>query len=91
MEDLGEVGLVCVRCGFPGGYVTECPNCGLRDIDPCPNCRHPVARQRYIPVGGDLFRCPDCGRRVRLQLNPDLCRADGSFNEPVVLVQDAQE
>ncbi len=89
MEDLGEVGLVCARCGYLAGYVTVCPNCRQRDISPCPHCRHEVAREYYEPVSGDLFICPDCRRRVRLQFN-DLYDSDGSVNEAVVLVQDAQ-
>jgi hypothetical protein len=88
-EDLGEVGLVCARCGFLAGYVTVCPNCRLRDIAPCPHCGHEVARERYEPVSGDRFVCPDCRRRVRFQFN-DLGNGDGTVSEPVVLVQDAQ-
>jgi hypothetical protein len=90
LEDLGEIGLVCGNCGFFAGYVTECPNCHHRDIDPCPHCGRKVARERYQPVSGDLFVCPECRGRVRLQINPDLCNADGSFNQPMVLIQDAR-
>jgi hypothetical protein len=90
LEDLGEVGLVCTRCGYLAGYVTVCPKCGHRDIDPCPHCGREVARERHEPVNGDLSLCPECCRRVRSQFNPDLCNADGSVNSPVVLVQDGQ-
>jgi hypothetical protein len=90
VSDLGEVGLVCANCGFLAGYVTECPNCHHRDIDPCPHCGHKVARERYQAVSGDLFVCPNCRGRVRMQINPDLCKSDGTFNEPMVLVQGAQ-
>lgn len=89
MQDLGEVGLVCARCGFLAGYVADCPKCGLRDIDPCPHCGHRVARQCYQPGNGDLFVCPNCRGRVRLEFNPDL-GTNGSFSEPVVVVQAAQ-
>jgi hypothetical protein len=90
MEDRGEVGLVCARCGFLTGYVTVCPNCQLRDIEPCPHCGHEVARERYEPATSELFVCPDCRGRVRFEFNPDVYDADGALNEPVVLVQDAQ-
>jgi hypothetical protein len=89
MQDLGEVGLVCAKCGYLAGYVTVCPNCHQRDISSCPSCGQEVARERYKPVSGDLFVCPNCGRRVRLQFN-DLDKSDASLDEPVVLVQDAQ-
>ncbi len=89
MEDLGEVGLVCTRCGYLSGFVTECPNCKQRDIGPCPHCRQEIPRERYEPVAGDLFVCPNCRRRVRLQFN-ELDNAHRPVSEPVVLVLDAQ-
>ena len=89
MEDLGEVGLFCTRCGYLTGFVTVCPNCQQRDISPCPHCRHEVPRERYEPIGGDLLVCPDCRRRVCLQFN-DLYGPACSVEEPVVIVQDAQ-
>ncbi|MBI1916468.1 MAG: hypothetical protein HYS12_17300 [Planctomycetes bacterium] len=91
MTELGEVGLVCVKCGYFAGYVTVCPNCGHRDIDPCPHCGHEVACELYEPVSGDLSVCPDCGRHVRLQFNPRLGIIGEPKAEPVVVVQDAQE
>jgi hypothetical protein len=69
VQDLGEVGLVCTWCGFPSGFVTECPNCNQRDISPCPNCRQEIPREHYEPVSDNLFVCPNCRRRVRLQFN----------------------
>lgn len=89
MRELGEVGLVCTRCGFLSGFVTVCPNCNQRDIDPCPHCGQEIFRERYEPVGGDLFECPNCRRRVRLLFN-DLGKYERSFIDPVVLVEDAQ-
>jgi hypothetical protein len=89
MQDLGEVGLVCTRCGYLSGFVTECPNCKQRDIGPCPHCRQEIPRERYEPVAGDLFVCPNCRRRVRLQFN-ELDNSDRPVSEPVVLVRDAQ-
>lgn len=89
MTDLGEVGLVCVRCGYAAGFVTQCPSCGLRDIAPCPSCRNEVPREQYIPVSGDLFKCPKCTRRVRLKFaSIDMTTAQSKG--PVVLVHDAQ-
>jgi hypothetical protein len=89
MQELGEVGLVCTRCGFLSGFVTVCPNCKQRDIEPCPHCRQEIFRDRYELVGGDLFICPNCRQRVRLQFN-DLDNDVRSVNAPVVLVKDAQ-
>jgi hypothetical protein len=90
MTDLGEVGLVCAKCGFISGFVTVCPSCRFRDIAPCPHCDYEIPRQHYIPLTGDLFACPNCNERVRLQFNPNLCDADGSFNEPAIIVHEAQ-
>ena len=90
MEDLGEVGLVCAKCGFLAGYVTVCPNCGHRDIDPCPHCGHEVATDHYELGSDDLFVCPNCRRRVRFQFNPEFDNRNGSLPEPVIIVQDAQ-
>lgn len=89
VQDLGEVGLVCTRCGFLSGFVTECPNCKQRDISPCPNCREEIPREHYEPVAGDVFVCPNCQRRVRLQFN-ELDNSERSLTEPVVFVKDAQ-
>lgn len=89
MEDLGEVGLVCTRCGYLSGFVTECPNCKQRDIGPCPHCHEEIACERYEPVASDLFVCPNCRQRVRLEFN-DLNGSDRPVSEPVVLVKDAQ-
>ena len=82
----------CQNCGKADGKVlpTVCRFCGHRDIDACPYCREEVPRQVYRQVSGDLFTCPRCNRPVRLLLNPDLVRADGSLNEPVVMVEKAE-
>lgn len=89
-----EVGENCQNCGNFAGEIlpTVCPTCNHRDISPCPHCGAEVSRQEYEEVSGDLFICPrqDCRRRVRLTINPDLWKADGTLNEPVVLVEDAQ-
>jgi hypothetical protein len=90
MEDLGEVGLVCPKCGFLGGYVTVCPNCEHRYIDPCPHCGHEIATDHYGRTSDDLFICPNCRRRVRFQFNPEFDNRNVSVPEPVILVEDAQ-
>lgn len=84
-----EVGLVCAKCGFFAGFVTVCPNCGHRDIAPCPSCGKEIAREHYLIAGPDTFICPNCRRRVQMQLNPGFYKADGTNNQPVVLVQNA--
>lgn len=88
-EDVGEE---CQNCGNIAGPVlpTVCPTCHHRDIDPCPKCGEEVPRQEYEKVSGDLFKCPRCGGRVRLHINPDLWRADRTLNEPVVVVENAE-
>jgi hypothetical protein len=90
LEDHGEVGLVCARCGCPTGYVIQCPNCKFRDIEACPYCTDEVAREHYIPVAGDLFICPKCRHRVRLEFNPELYDTHGALKEPLVFVRKAQ-
>lgn len=86
------IGEPCQNCGNVAGPIlpTVCPTCGHRDIDPCPNCGVEVARQEYVKIAGDLFRCPRCDQRVRLQINPDVWRSDGTLNEPVVVTETAQ-
>ncbi|MBW3540858.1 MAG: hypothetical protein KY476_11355 [Planctomycetes bacterium] len=88
-EPIGEA---CQNCGSIAGPVlpTVCPTCGHRDIDPCPNCGSEVPRQEYAGLSGDLFQCPICHQRVRLRINPEVWKADGTLNEPVVVTEDAQ-
>jgi hypothetical protein len=87
-----EPGEACQNCGNIAGPVlpTICPTCHHRDIDPCPNCGEEVPRQEYERISGDLFRCPRCQRRVRLRINPNVWRSDGTLNQPVVFTEDAQ-
>jgi Zn finger protein HypA/HybF involved in hydrogenase expression len=86
------VGEACQNCVNIAGPVlpTICPTCGHRDISACPNCDEEVPRQEYEKISGDLFRCPRCQARVRLQINPDAWKSDGTLNEPVVLTENAQ-
>jgi hypothetical protein len=89
-EELGEA---CLNCGNITGPVlpSVCPNCSFRDISPCPYCNSEVPRQRYIRQGGNLFRCPHCRNRVRLQFNDPVVLPDGSYNEPLAVVVEAEE
>ena len=84
-------GTECVNCGnISPQLVTVCPTCSLRDIDPCPYCNNEVARLAYIPVAGDLFKCPVCHRRVRFQFNDPLFDTSGHCNQPLVQVSPAE-
>jgi len=88
-----QSGPECLNCGNIAGPVqpTVCTNCNFRDISPCPHCNHEISRQAYLPLGGDLFKCPSCGRRVRLQLNDPLFDSTGHYRQPVVIVEAAGE
>jgi predicted RNA-binding Zn-ribbon protein involved in translation (DUF1610 family) len=88
-EVTGEFGQECVKCGNVAGDVlpSVCPNCGFRDISPCPNCRRLNDRTKYIQLEGDLFLCPTCQTRVRLHYNDPLFLVDGEYNQPLVVVQ----
>jgi hypothetical protein len=85
------VGPECVNCGKSAGLVlpTVCPNCGFRDMSPCPHCNQEVARQAYLPLGGDHFRCPLCHRAVRLRLRDPLFDANGD-NPPLIMAEKAE-
>lgn len=90
MEEVpGPAGEPCLNCGHIAGPVTPpvCPNCDFREISPCPQCHQDSARQEYSPVTGDLFRCPRCKTYVRLCFNDPLTLADGSYNQPVIVVE----
>ena len=84
-----ERGPECLNCGNVAGPVlpTVCPNCQMREISPCPYCGQEVPRQHYIPVSGDLFICPQCRSRVRVQTNPESFAEDGSYSPPLFLVK----
>lgn len=84
-------GTECLNCGnISPESAFACPNCGFRDIDPCPYCDEKVARLEYLPLGGDVFRCPKCHRRVRFQFNEPMFDASGHYNQPVILVSPAE-
>jgi hypothetical protein len=45
----------------------------------------------YIRLGGDLFRCPHCGNRVRLRYNEPMFDPTGLLRSPLVLVERTRE
>ena len=89
------LGAPCEWCGNIAGPVQPpvCPNCGFKDIAPCPVCGELHPRQNFEKIGGNLFYCPSrrngARHRVRLCFNDPMLLADGSLNEPLVLVKDA--
>ena len=86
-EPLGQA---CQNCGNIAGPVlpTVCPNCGFRDISPCPICHREVSRQLYTRIAGDLFRCPQCRNQVRLRFNDPMFISEGSYNQSLVVTQE---
>jgi predicted RNA-binding Zn-ribbon protein involved in translation (DUF1610 family) len=64
-----------------------CPNCGFHDISPCPNCGTEVPRQKYVRLGSNVFKCPACEQRVRLRFNEPMFLSDGTYNQPLVIVE----
>lgn len=93
VREVGEpVGQACQNCGNVVGPVlpTVCPNCHFRDISACPVCQHEVPRQSYTRIGGNLFRCPHCHNRVRLRFNEPMFLGDGTYNQPLVVVEQTE-
>jgi hypothetical protein len=86
----------CINCGNIAGpsRPTVCPNCGFRDIAPCPICGAEVPREDYRKIAGALFQCPDPkgqgAHRVRLAFNEPLFDADGTYRQPLVVVYPAE-
>jgi hypothetical protein len=87
-----DSGPECANCGNITGPVlpTICPTCRFRDISACPYCHQEIARQDYIPMSGDMFRCPVCDRRVRLRMTDPLFDSKGHYNQPLVFVERAE-
>jgi len=85
------VGQACENCGNVVGAVlpTVCPNCHFRDISACAACHSEVPRQSYLQIAGDLFRCPECKNQVRLRFIEPMFLQDGTYNQPLVLVEQA--
>ena len=93
-EPQARHGEACANCGNVAGEVLPavCPNCGFQDISPCPVCHRSNPRSLYERVSGKLFRCPTAldgvRHRVKLGFNEPLFNADGSYNQPLVVVQE---
>jgi hypothetical protein len=86
-----DQGMECVNCGnITPKLTTECPNCKFRDIEPCPHCNHEIPRVEYMPVSGDLFKCPMCHKKVRLKFQDPLFDGKGHYRQPLVLVTPAE-
>ena len=91
-EPLGEE---CVNCGNISGPVlpTKCPNCGFHDIGLCPYEEVPnrdIPRQQYENVAGDLYRVPGTTYYVRLRFNDPMFNSNGTYNQPLVVVERAE-
>ena len=83
----------CAGCGNIAGPVLPavCRNCGFRDISPCPYCNQLIARQSYLSISGDLFKCPECHHRVRFHFHEPMFNAAGHYNQPLVVVEKVEE
>ena len=92
-ESTIEPGEECVNCGNVAGpkLPTVCPNCHFRDVSPCALCKQEISREAYIRLFGDLFLCPSCDNQVRLRFNSPMFLPDGSYNPPLVVVEDARK
>jgi hypothetical protein len=82
----------CTNCGNVAGPAlpTVCPNCHFRDISACPICEEEVPRKLYTRISGGLFRCPHCKNQVRLRFNSPMFLPDGSYNQPLVVVEEVR-
>jgi hypothetical protein len=87
-----EIGDACQNCGNIAGPVlpSVCPNCGFHDISPCPCCGQRIPRQQYVRLGSTLFQCPHCRNRVGLRFNEPMFLSDGTYNQPLVIVEAAE-
>ncbi len=81
----------CANCGNVAGPVlpTVCPNCHFRNISACPICGEEVSKKLYARIAGNRFRCPRCNNHVRLRFNSPMFLPDGSYNQPLVVVEEA--
>jgi hypothetical protein len=86
-----EKGTECVSCGnITPNLVAVCPTCHFRDIASCPYCNQEIPRLEYTPIAGDLFKCPKCHKRVRLQFQDPLLNGEGHYKQPLVFVVPAE-
>jgi predicted RNA-binding Zn-ribbon protein involved in translation (DUF1610 family) len=89
VETVGD--FECINCGNYSDPVTVCPNCGFRDISACPYCNQEIARLAYLPISGDLFRCPVCQHRARLGFHDPMFDSQGYYVQPLVIVERAEQ
>jgi hypothetical protein len=78
----------CANCGHreDGELPAVCPSCKFRDISPCPLCGCDASRNRYVKIGGELFRCPGCRQIVQMKFNDPVFDSDGNLREPIVIL-----
>jgi hypothetical protein len=90
-ETQDPLGQPCQNCGNVAGRVlpTVCPNCGFRDVSPCPMCHEEIPRSLYTRIAGDLFRCPHCRNQIRLRFNDPMFLSEGTFNQPLIVTEEA--
>lgn len=91
-EARDALGQPCQNCGNVAGTFlpTICPNCHFRDVSPCPFCHTEVPRESYTRISGDVFRCPRCRNQVRMRFNEPMFLDDGVYNQPLVVVEQAE-
>jgi hypothetical protein len=96
MQPVEAPGDACANCGNIAGPIlpSVCPNCGFRDISPCPICRCENPRESYERIAGNLFLCPTplhdgTRHRVRLSFNEPMFGQDGDYRQPLVIVREA--
>ena len=85
-------GEACQNCGNVAGPILPvvCPNCGFQDISPCPCCGQSISRGQYVRRGNTLFQCPNCRNHVGLRFNEPMFLSDGTYNQPLVIVEAAE-
>jgi hypothetical protein len=79
----------CLNCGniVAGQPQARCEVCGFRETSSCPHCARDISRAAYVAVAGDVLQCPSCHGMVTLHFNEPLFKANGDYNEPVVVVE----
>src|SRR5438874_5926650 len=68
----------CANCGNVASPMQPavCPNCGFRDVSPCPGRAEPNPRRRYCGISSDFFRCPNSKRRLRMRFSSPMVLPD---------------
>ncbi len=95
-EPRDPLGEPCASCGNVAGPVLPaiCPNCGFREITPCPVCQQLNPRSSYEHVSGNLFLCPTplegARHRVRFTYNEPMFNPDGTYHQPFIVILEAE-